>query len=92
METWPSTNAQMQSPVHGILLLFTYRYRLRALVILFQIPTIGPLNDKGDDVFCQLSTAQTNVSRAVGWAISLGRQLQLESDTISTILSRVKTC
>lgn len=73
-----------------IILLFTYRYRSRALVIPFQMPTIGPLNDTDVDAFCQLSTAQTNVSSAVGWAISLGRQLQLESETTSTILSRAK--
>lgn len=60
-------------------------------MIPFQKPTIGPVNDSDVEAFGNLTEAQKQASKAVGWAISLGRVLVEEDDHIAgPILARVK--
>ena len=42
----------------------------------FSLPTIGPTNQSEAEAFKQMSQKMTEVSSAIGWAISLGKGLR----------------
>ena len=69
-----------------------YRYRSRAIIIPFQNPTIGPVNDTDVEAFARLAEAQKEATRAVGWAISLGKTLvQADAANVAgSLLASVK--
>ena len=53
------------------------------------MPTIGPTdNDEAND-FCELSEAMKHASRAIGWAISLGKLLKQKQQFEEGLLERV---
>ena len=53
-----------------------YRYTSRAMLIPFKLPTVGPTNQQEAESFEQISRTMMGVSSAVGWAISIGRELR----------------
>lgn len=61
-------------------------------MIPFQNPTIGPANDTEVEAFARLAEAQKEATRAIGWAISLGKTLvQADAANVARpLLTRVK--
>ena len=46
------------------------------MLVPFSLPTVGPTNLQEAESFKQLSQKMAEVSSAIGWAISLGRELR----------------
>ena len=67
------------------------RYTSRAMLIPFNLPTVGPTNQQGAEYFEQLSQKMTKVSSAVGWAISLGKDSRDGRQFDNDRLERVRT-
>lgn len=67
------------------------RYSSRSLVIPFTLPTIGPTNKDEAKNFCDLNEAMKHVSSAVGWVISLGKQLQEKQQFEDGLLNEVSS-
>ena len=69
------------------------RYASRSLIIPFKLPSIGPTNEQEAAEFEKLNRAMKNVSSAVGWAISIGRELeegqQFADDLMETVNSKL---
>ena len=54
------------------------------MMIPFQNATIGPVNDTDLKAFARLPEVQKEATRAVGWAISLGKTL-VQADTANVV-------
>ena len=63
------------------------------MLVPFNLPTVGPTNQQEAETFKQLSQKMTEVSSAVGWAISLGRELsdgrQFDDDRLERVRSKL---
>ena len=63
------------------------------MLIPFKLPTVGPTNQQEAESFEQISRTMMGVSSAVGWAISIGRELrdgrQFDDDRLERVRSKL---
>lgn len=63
------------------------------MLIPFKLPTVGPTNHQEAESFKKISQTMTEVSSAVGWAISLGKELnegrQFDDDRLERVRSKL---
>ena len=63
------------------------------MLVPFSLPTVGPTNQREAEAFKQMSQKLHEVSSAIGWAISLGKELrdgqQFDDDRLERVRSKL---
>ena len=78
--------------VKHVYMISTHRVASRAVLIEFNQPAVYPQSLAEEEAFAELEdlVASGRVSSAVGWAIGVGKDLEMKRDVINSLCSKIK--